>query len=455
MVSSSLAAHFNCDSLFLVADDTKSSSKRFNLNNEIEQLDLPDNFVSSLLAISATYPDFDLNKSLFTDRDFYYLPRYFKRNRTSLEFTYSRIIRLFGFYESFLLKHNIKVIFSELIIGLDDSVLYAVAKSLNIKYISIRSSRVIPGAVFCDPYTELPLDFNVNDSDIHMFDLAVSSISSIAGRLKHIPPHYMKRTKRSISLSDTHYLYKFFVSLFDSRIPIFSARNTYSIARKLKFRLYKIFNSFTVRHFYSSLFVNKLPQNKSYFVFPLQYEPEATSSVRSYPFIDQISLIKDIVKILPPNVYLVVKEHLGNEGYRKYTDYLDLYYLPNVLLVSRSFDTSLLLSACEGVVTLNSTMGFEALCMGKPVASFGTGFWTPLSFVYSCSAVSDLNHFFVDYRNFDLSANFDEFSSYLAAYFTCVKNFVFLSETPTFLKKENCDVVSSLIFNEFLSDYYV
>jgi hypothetical protein len=79
IVSSSLADNFNCDSLFLVADDKKSSSKRFNLNHEIDQLDIQDQSYSSLREILDSYSNFDLNKTLFIDRDFYFLPRYFKK----------------------------------------------------------------------------------------------------------------------------------------------------------------------------------------------------------------------------------------------------------------------------------------------------------------------------------------------------------------------------------------
>lgn len=442
-VSASLSDNYDLHSHLLVSDDSASSEKRTNINFELalhERILPLEDFLSK-------YPGFDLNKAIFTCRHNYYFPRILSLRKKDLDQILIQIADLFSFFEFFLSSKKPTHIFSELIIGLEDAVLCHLSKFFGCKYVSIRAARMFQGSIFSDPYSELPIDFSMCERKKSDDSLIDNYLAQFSPNLPHVLPHYMRRSSLPISIFDVHFIKKLFYSLSDPRISFFKKSNLY-ILFKMRFRLFRLWNAFRLKHSLAKTIFTYPDISEKYFVFPLQYQPEATSSVRSFPFIDQVSLIKNIALRLPLGTYLYVKEHRGNEGYRSIDELLDIFYLPNVKLVDKNFDSNSLVSKSIGLFTLNSTLGFEALCQRKPVAAFGDGFWTKLSCVYRCCSFDDIQKFIDMSASFQLTGKHHaEIKAFVSSYKAHIRNFIFLSETRNFTTPENISRISSNIFS--------
>lgn len=125
--------------------------------------------------------------------------------------------------------------------------------------------------------------------------------------------------------------------------------------------------------------INKM----KYVVFALHYQPEATTSPSGGVFVDQLLVIDMLDRLLPPDVFILVKEHnsqfLGvlesssvgrsNIFYDRLTQFSNRVKI--IPLDLNSFD---LIDNAEAVVTVTGTIGIESLARGKPVLCFG-GTW--------------------------------------------------------------------------------
>ncbi len=113
-----------------------------------------------------------------------------------------------------------------------------------------------------------------------------------------------------------------------------------------------------------------------FFLFPLQLQPEASTSVLATYFSDQLTTIKNIAFSLPFSYRLYVKEHPVAVGTRPGVFYKTLKKIPNVVLLSPYENVENLIKKSKGVITLTSTVGMEAALSGKPVYVLGKVFYS-------------------------------------------------------------------------------
>lgn len=118
-----------------------------------------------------------------------------------------------------------------------------------------------------------------------------------------------------------------------------------------------------------------LSQNK-YWVYPIHFQPEASTSVGSPYFVDQFNFIRNVAFSLPNETYLLVKEHKSAIGAHNKNFYRDLAALPNVILIGHEWNIKQLIRKSLGVITLTSTAAFEALLLNKQVYMFGDAFFS-------------------------------------------------------------------------------
>ncbi len=119
-----------------------------------------------------------------------------------------------------------------------------------------------------------------------------------------------------------------------------------------------------------------LPPGKEVVFYPLHQEPEATLNYMSEFYANQVATIENILKCLNANQVLVVKEHPVDKGSllrRKFADIRrrcsSLYYLPAELHGRE------VLAVAQRVVTLTSTLGWEAAVLGRKVYVLGQIFY--------------------------------------------------------------------------------
>ncbi|MDC3309312.1 hypothetical protein OAV68_00155 [bacterium] len=208
--------------------------------------------------------------------------------------------------------------------------------------------------------------------------------------------------------------------------------------------LFKLKNRILLKLPWINYFKSDAGGSSKYVLFPLHYEPEASVTIRGFPY-DQLDVIKYISRSLPPDMSLLVKEHKGNRGYRSISDYKKISRLHNVVLVSPDAESYNLIKNAEAIATFSGRMGMEAAVLGKPVLLFGDAFYSDLSTVQNVEKLTDLTTYLVDLseisNRFDFSADKIKLMKYCEGVFD--GNFVMKSKN--FMSSKNIlDVIKVL-----------
>lgn len=155
-----------------------------------------------------------------------------------------------------------------------------------------------------------------------------------------------------------------------------------------------------------------------YVYLPLQYEPEVTTMAYARTYDDQAHLVRALASHLPSPLRLYVKEHTSMVGRRPNAFFTELSRHYNVEMVAPTVSTFDLMRGAVAVATINSTAGWEAYLMGKPVFVFGHAIYDHCKGV----SVEDLTEGlagrmrdFIDGYAYDA----DDVRAHVAAYFEC------------------------------------
>ena len=128
------------------------------------------------------------------------------------------------------------------------------------------------------------------------------------------------------------------------------------------------------RHDYDAL--EAIPEACEIVLYPLHQEPEATLNYMSEFFANQAATIENILKCLTPHQRLVVKEHPVDKGALLRPKFRDLRArYSNLAFLPAEVPAREILGRCERVVTLTSSVGWEAAVLGKSVCVMGEIYW--------------------------------------------------------------------------------
>lgn len=117
-------------------------------------------------------------------------------------------------------------------------------------------------------------------------------------------------------------------------------------------------------------------KSENFFIYPLHYHPEASTSVWAPDFVDELSTIKSIAFRIPTTHKLYVKEHPSAVALQPLEFYNQLRAMPNVRLIGPDYPTKQLIRQSEGVICVTSTVGYEAAILNKPVIVLGNVFYS-------------------------------------------------------------------------------
>ena len=128
-----------------------------------------------------------------------------------------------------------------------------------------------------------------------------------------------------------------------------------------------------------------------YILFPLNVPGDAQLTLRAAAFTDLFSICQQILNVMPAGIRLVLREHPGAPGMLS-NDQLHglLKRSPQTSFVSGDTELSDLLEGASGVITINSTSGFEAVIADKPVLLLGTAFYRASGCVYDVDSIDGL-----------------------------------------------------------------
>jgi capsule polysaccharide modification protein KpsS len=124
-----------------------------------------------------------------------------------------------------------------------------------------------------------------------------------------------------------------------------------------------------------TVYVEQPDLERPYFIYPLQYHPEASCAVDGAYFNDDLVNIINTSINLPPNHLLYVRDHPHAFAQAPLSLYRRINRLPNVRFVDWTFDSRSLIRSARAVVTSTSSFGFESILLGKPVYVLGHPFY--------------------------------------------------------------------------------
>lgn len=116
-------------------------------------------------------------------------------------------------------------------------------------------------------------------------------------------------------------------------------------------------------------------EKQKYYVFPLHYQPEVTTSIWASKYVNQLFFIDNIAKSIPLDTVLYVKEHYGGLGSRQERFYKDLKKYKNVRLIDPFINIHTLIDNAQATLVLTNTTGLECIIRQKPVIVCGSVYY--------------------------------------------------------------------------------
>ncbi|MCG5908262.1 capsular polysaccharide export protein, LipB/KpsS family [Acinetobacter baumannii] len=179
----------------------------------------------------------------------------------------------------------------------------------------------------------------------------------------------------------------------------------------------------------------KLSLKEKFYVYPIHFHPESSTSVLAPEYTCEYTNIINIANNLPFGTYLYVKDHKSAKGVQDFSFYKKISSLPNVRLINYDVNIKELIKKSQGVITVNSTAGYEALLLNKPVYLLGRVFYESFKNVYKIN--------FKDIRSIKLLNNEDNLIDFVAYNRYCYKGKLDISD----LSQNNISNVVDNIFS--------
>jgi hypothetical protein len=151
----------------------------------------------------------------------------------------------------------------------------------------------------------------------------------------------------------------------------------------VKKHLMMLLNSMRLRYSYT-----QLVELDRFIYYPMHVPGDMALTIRSPEYLDQLALVDYFARVVPHNCKLAIKEHpamigaIDANAIRKLLRRHD-----NIALIAPSENNFTIMQRCEGVVSVNSKSGAEAVLLGKPALVLGDAFYTKAPLVTSVGSL--------------------------------------------------------------------
>ena len=234
-----------------------------------------------------------------------------------------------------------------------DYILYLVAKALGIEVIMTMQS-FVPNRFFCFK------DFS--DFGVFKFSKKFGVPVKLDIPKTHEKPHfYMARIKNKRTFRVHKFIEDCLRAAIPSRQPITWTGVWQNMSARINFM-----------RSYRKVVQHSVDYNRKYVYFPLQLQPELTTSILGNEFSDQLLAIERLSSILPDDWCIYVKEN-PKQGFQQRNTYFyeRLKRIPNCSYLSERVNTYDLIKKSKFVASITGTACWEAVSGGKPALIFG------------------------------------------------------------------------------------
>jgi hypothetical protein len=399
--------------------------------NHQENFDAPVSVFSSYFAnhaldqsILEEYSEYNLNSTLLPDYERAQIYRTWGRHDERYFDTLKSA--LLSFFTHLIKNRGINCVIFENVSDTFSYMAYLVCRHNGIRYCGITSSR-LPGRF---SITENPLDeFLDIENKLHAISSGLCPVPDdvkvwcreYLSNLDRITPDYMKFNKLdSTSLFSRYGMSDRLRVLAGSfRFMFADHKYAFKVGNPLNKR-WQIFRRALARNLRVRRMHRyyKMPNaGDRYLLYPLHYHPESSTSVLAGTYLDEYEVIRNIAFNLPEGVRLYVKDHLSGSGQSEDSFYESIVRLPNVRLLPPDLPTKELIRKSLAVITLSSTVGYEALLLGKRVFLYGRVFYEFHPDIVRISNPASLFEIFKEWLDKPLRADGEYNQRFVEAYY--------------------------------------
>jgi hypothetical protein len=351
--------------------------------------------------ILSRYEEFDLNGALLSDYERAQVydiwgdqigVDYFDRLKSAL----------LTFFEEIFERYSIDLVLYENVSNAFSHYALFIAKKRNATYFGLAGSR-LPGrfAVTADPLADDRTEqafHAIRAGSLTMDSSTLEWVRDYIANIETIVPDYMKingleridLASRYLRRDRVRKIASLIRHARDNRTDAFQIGNPLRTYRNLFLR--------NVRRRIRANRVRKIYQEavagEKFLLYPIHFHPEASTSILAGTYLDEYEVIRNIAFSLPEGVRLYVKDHLSAWAYPSLEFYKKIKNLPNVRLLGPNEPTKRLISLSLGVITLTSTVGYEALILKRRVFLYGTVFYDFHRGVIKVDNPAKLRHLF-------------------------------------------------------------
>jgi capsular polysaccharide export protein len=131
-------------------------------------------------------------------------------------------------------------------------------------------------------------------------------------------------------------------------------------------------------------------------------------------------ILSQVVKNLPEDVYFIIKQHPSC-----FKNYPELHKINNPKIIFANYNsTEDLIKGSQAVITVNSSVGVEAIMLGKKVITLGNAFYSGYGFAKNARSIQEVVQILNDLESWKIDeVQTDKFLSYLQNFYLIPKNF--------------------------------
>lgn len=277
------------------------------------------------------------------------------------------------FFRNFFINNRIEIFINTIEDTIFSVVAYYVAEKLGIEIVGYMTSRFPKkGVMFCKNFNKI-LEWNQNYNENQWSEIkGLYTNETVAGE-DNLEKNrsYWSLSSLSKKIMDLNLLREYKLLREDI---IHNFNNERFILEPSLYRF-----KMNLKGAFRLLFVNKFFHNpnfnEQYYLFPLHYMEDAQVTFRE-PLFKQYEIIAKISRTLPLGSILYVKPHPHYFGTDvSIRELIKISKIKNVKIIYPSYPPMELIKKSIGLITLNSTTGFESLILEVPVLTMGHDFY--------------------------------------------------------------------------------